>query len=125
MSRSNAVAGAGTSGADAGSTGLATIGATGSGFGTSALASSRIGRGDGAGRRGATTGADGNFTGSVAGKMNTLLDRVARRRRFLGRTNRDDDQDDRDDGVQHDTEPQAGGRTAARARAQLCVVEQN
>ena len=39
--------------------------------------------------------------------------------------NRDDDQDDRDDGVQHDTEPQAGSRMAMRARAQSSVVEQN
>ena len=78
MGRSNAGAAAGTSGAGAGSTSLATIGATGSGFGTSALASSRIGRGGagGAGRRGATTGADGNFTSSVAGKMNTPIDRM-------------------------------------------------
>ena len=75
MGRSTA---AGTSGAGAGSTGLATIGATGSGFGTSALASSRIGRGGAgrAGRRGATTGADGNFTSSVAGMMNTIVDRL-------------------------------------------------
>jgi hypothetical protein len=74
MGRSAAAAG--TSGAGAGSTGLATIGATAGGFGTSALASSRTGRGGagGAGRRGATTGADGNFT--VAGKMNTILDRM-------------------------------------------------
>ena len=65
---------AATSGAGGGSTGLVTIGATGSGFGTSALASSRIvgGGAGGAGRRGATTGADGNVTG----ERNTLSGRM-------------------------------------------------
>jgi hypothetical protein len=68
---------AGTSGAGGGSTALATTGATGSGFGTSALAGSRIGRGGagGAEGRGATRGADGNFTSAVAGMTNTPMDR--------------------------------------------------
>jgi hypothetical protein len=75
--RSNAGAAAG-SGAGAGSTGLAAIGATATGFGTSAIATSRAGRGGagGEGRRGATTGTDGNLTGCVAGKVNTLIDRI-------------------------------------------------
>jgi hypothetical protein len=77
IGRSSAGATAGTIGDGAGTTALATIGATGSGFGTSALITSRIGRGGrGAGRRGATRGAAGNFTSAVAGKMNTILDRV-------------------------------------------------
>jgi hypothetical protein len=64
--------GAGASGAGGGSTGLATIGATGIGFGSSTRANWRTG-GGGAGRRGATTGTGGgNFT--VAGNTNTILD---------------------------------------------------
>ena len=123
MGRSTA---AGTSGAGAGSTGLATIGATGSGFGTSALASSRIGAAGPAEQEGAAPRQEPTATSPVGRRQDEHHPRsLARRRRFLGRTNRDDDQDDHDDGVQHDTEPQAGGRTAVRARAQSCVVEQN
>jgi hypothetical protein len=68
---------AGTIGAGADTIALATTGAIGTGFGTSALTTSRTGRGGGgAGRRGATRGADGNFTSRVAGKVNTNLDCV-------------------------------------------------
>src|SRR4029077_14449442 len=75
--RSNAGAEAGGSVAGAGSNRLAAIGATGTGFGTSAIATWRTGRGGGggAGRRGTTTGTEGNFTGAVAGNVNTLIDR--------------------------------------------------
>ena len=70
--RSNTGAAAGKSAAGAGSTGLVTISATATGFGTLAITRAV---GIGCGRRGASTRTDGNITGSADGILNTAIDR--------------------------------------------------